>query len=291
VNADGDVEKRMVDWEGETLEVNYVTRFTDAMSCDIVTTPARGGKFLALVESIAGAMNKEDTPMKKGLEKSLEEVRSLLKEASKEKDAKVKATKVTEAHNKFEAFLKEAAEAEVEAKKDEDKVLPVKEANPVKKGYEAALVCPHCGKGISMPEKKEEEVKPEAEAENCEAEDEGKKEDEAKKESSEDEVDDKNSPAKGDDGPDDDVIESKRQAVKSLLVEANLEKHLDVKDFEEKSFKDAKSEIERISKIVEAERKAMYSKTGIVPVGFRNKISESTKDIDADSKMADILKK
>lgn len=295
INADGDVEKRMVQWEGETLEVNYVTRFTDAASCDIVTTPARGGKFLALVESIAGALNKEDTPMKEGLKQSLEKVRSLLKEATKAKNEDIKK-KMTEACESFEAFLKEAAKADVEAKKDDDKILPVKEANPVKKGFEASLVCPHCNKGISMPKKEEE---------NCESEDESKmKQDESEDESkgkqgeSEDEGESEKkeaAPKKDDDGKtepdDDDVIESKRLAIKALLVEAGLEKHLTVEDYEKKSLKEAKAEIEKIAKIIEADHKEMFSKTGYVPVGFRPIMTESKTNIDADAEFGASLKK
>jgi hypothetical protein len=285
VNADGDVEKRMVDWQGETLEVNYVTKFTDAASCDIVTTPARGGKFLALVESIAGALNKEDT-MKDGLKASLEKVRSLLKEATKEKSAEELRKKTAEAHKNFESFLKEAAEAEDEAKKEsEGEGEAEKDPNPVKAGYEADMVCPHCGKPISNPKK---EGEAEGEAEMCNSEGEGEGEGKKKEEESSD----KNPPPadKKDDG-DDDVIESRRLAVKALLSEAGLEKHLDVKDFEGKTLKEAKAEIEKISKIVEADRKEVFSKTGFVPAGFRDKVSESKKDIDADLEMAKILNK
>lgn len=51
INADGDVAPATVDGE----QVNYVHRITEAFSADMVTKPARGGKFLALVESASGA--------------------------------------------------------------------------------------------------------------------------------------------------------------------------------------------------------------------------------------------
>lgn len=54
VNADGTTEERELFIEGEKMKVNYVTAFIQAASCDLVTTPARGGRILALVESIYG---------------------------------------------------------------------------------------------------------------------------------------------------------------------------------------------------------------------------------------------
>jgi hypothetical protein len=51
INADGDVSPAIVDGE----QVNYVHRITEAFSADMVTKPARGGKFLALVESQSGS--------------------------------------------------------------------------------------------------------------------------------------------------------------------------------------------------------------------------------------------
>lgn len=55
INADGQTEERRMTVEGEQEVVNYVTAFTDAASCDLVTTPARGGRFLSLMESTGGA--------------------------------------------------------------------------------------------------------------------------------------------------------------------------------------------------------------------------------------------
>ncbi len=281
IHADGDVEKRLVDWQGETLEVNYVTRFTGASSCDIVTTPARGGKFLALVESVAGALHKEDTTMKDGLTESLKKVRSLLNEASKEKDAKAAKEKMAEASKTFEAFLKEAAEVEAtpdpkeeaEPKAEEPAAVPAKEA-AVKPGLEAVMVCPHCKKGISAPEAPAGDVEEDAMATPVTPTGES--------------VDGKKPPMAA--CEDADAMEAKRIAIKSLLTENGLEKRLDVTEFEGKSLKEARAEIEKIAKIVEAERKDVFTKTGFVPVGFRDKVSESSKGIDADAQMAAILK-
>lgn len=282
INADGDVEKRAVAWMGEQLDVKYVTRFTDASSCDIVTTPARGGKFLALVESAVGALNKEDTAMKKGLTESLKALRSLLNEASKEKDAKVLAEKVAEAKKTFEAFLKEAADADVEAIDDKAKEADTKkvdgadadvEADPVKPGFAADMICPHCGEAISNPEAKKEDamatpVTPTGESVDGQ---------------------EPKLPVKA--CEDEDATESRRIAIKSLLTESGLDKRLTVEEFEGKTLKEARIEIEKIAKIVDAERKDVFSKTGFVPAGFRNKVSESKSGVDADAEIGAILKK
>jgi len=112
INADGEIEERRVEWQGEVLDVNYVTRFTDAFSCDIVTSPARGGRFLALVESAAGAKPKvKEGYAMDGLKKSLEAARTALEEADKETNLELKAKKVAEAKKSFDAFIKEAQQA------------------------------------------------------------------------------------------------------------------------------------------------------------------------------------
>lgn len=108
INADGETEERRVVWESEALDVNYVTRFTGAGSCDIVTTPARGGRFLALVESAAGAKTRKEESMNKTLEEALKAAHTALEEANNETDAAAKATKVAEAHRLFGVFLSEA---------------------------------------------------------------------------------------------------------------------------------------------------------------------------------------
>lgn len=131
INADGEVDDRRVNWEGELLDVNYVTRFTDAMSCDIVTSPARGGRFLALVESAAGAKPKKEGQMNKKLEEALKAVTTALEEADKEQDAAAKATKTAEANQLFKAFL---VEAKAESTVDGDDKDNKKEGDDVEGG-------------------------------------------------------------------------------------------------------------------------------------------------------------
>jgi hypothetical protein len=48
INGDGEIEEREIN--GET--VNYVTTVTSLVSADVVTQPARGGKFLSLAEAV-----------------------------------------------------------------------------------------------------------------------------------------------------------------------------------------------------------------------------------------------
>ena len=51
VNGDGDAEPKSMDVGGETMRVNYVNSFTDeSESCDLVTTPARGGKAVSVIK-------------------------------------------------------------------------------------------------------------------------------------------------------------------------------------------------------------------------------------------------
>src|SRR5271165_1255162 len=64
INADGDVSPGTANGE----QVNYVHKITDAFSADLVTKPARGGRFLALVESQHGSNSKGVSVDKKLIE-------------------------------------------------------------------------------------------------------------------------------------------------------------------------------------------------------------------------------
>ena len=103
INANGLREKRLVEVDGEKLEVNYVTEFTDVGSIDEVTTPARGGRFLAtLVESAAGAILKR-TETQTMIVKKLKAALTALTEASKdEKLSDELKTKLSEAETPLE---------------------------------------------------------------------------------------------------------------------------------------------------------------------------------------------
>jgi hypothetical protein len=106
INADGESEKREVNINGVMTEVNYVTKFIKAIgtSADMVTMPARGGKFLALLESMAGRKenNQED-----GMKKVINTIVSALSEARK-KHKSIEAAKAD--LDQVAAMLKEAEE-------------------------------------------------------------------------------------------------------------------------------------------------------------------------------------
>jgi hypothetical protein len=60
INADGDVAPSTINGQS----VNYVHKITRVFSADMVTKPARGGKFLSLVESASGArQSNKEQPM------------------------------------------------------------------------------------------------------------------------------------------------------------------------------------------------------------------------------------
>jgi hypothetical protein len=235
INADGEYEDRRVTWMGEVLDVNYVTRFTEAFSCDIVTTPARGGRFLALVESAAGAKKtKEAGTMNKKLEESLKAAQSALEEADKEQDATVKATKTAEANKLFKAFLAEAHQEAAEESKEKGG----------KESKEKGSMCAEEG----------EESKG------------GKKESKDKKESADDgDDDDKKKDAK----------ESKRLAVKALALEASVDLPDEKLDqLATMTLSEAKTEISILKKMVESVAKKVVGKVA-VPAAQYAKMTEA----------------
>ena len=120
INAAGESEPRTMLVDGQETQVNYVTRFVDARSCDMVTIPARGGRFVALMESISGArLNKEATRME--TLKRLEAAQAALKEAESEKNSEQRQRKVAEARKEVESLLKDIREAAAKkAKEAED---------------------------------------------------------------------------------------------------------------------------------------------------------------------------
>jgi hypothetical protein len=119
INAYGDAEPREMMIDGAMMEVNYVKRFVQVRSCDIVTMAGRGGKILALVESAAGAgvQNKEAQSM---LMKKIKEAQKLLAEAQAEKDAALRDSKTAACHKVLEALMADLVKAGVTAKEGKD---------------------------------------------------------------------------------------------------------------------------------------------------------------------------
>lgn len=256
INADGDVEDRTVQWEGETLQVNYVTRFRDAMSCDLVTSPARGGRFLALVESAAGAnpKTKEVGPMKKGLQKSLEAAQTALNEAEKEKDLDKKATKVAEAKKLFDSFMKEAAKAayQDESKESEDEDETESEDGESEDKADESEGDSHTTTTHKVVKKTGKAAVPDED---------------------EDEADDAGDDKKKDD--DDDKVESNRIAILSMAKESGLElSKTKLEKLVHGSLKEAKEEIADLKWMQEAIVKRVVKQIK-VPVATLSKVTES----------------
>lgn len=90
----GDERKMTID--GEELEVNYVTEFTEGESCDAVTKAGRGGRVIAVVENADG--NSKEDGMKKlkaTLAKVQESAKKATGEAKKALESAVKDFEVT----------------------------------------------------------------------------------------------------------------------------------------------------------------------------------------------------
>ena len=81
VNGDGDAERREMEIDGETETVNYVLSFTEeSESCDLVTTPARGGKALSAIRE---SKPKDKENVMKNIKKLLEVALTRLTESAK----------------------------------------------------------------------------------------------------------------------------------------------------------------------------------------------------------------
>ena len=116
VNADGDAEPRDMTDKGGGPDDNYVTAITEGDSCDLVTTPARGGRGLAVIkEAEAGAVT--PTSQEDGMKK-LQAIFAKFVESHKDtKDAKVKesVTALAAAFKEAEGEAAEESEAGMDA--------------------------------------------------------------------------------------------------------------------------------------------------------------------------------
>ncbi len=249
VNAAGESEPRQMTVEGETSEWSYVLRFVEARSCDMVTIPARGGKIVALVESITGARMKNEEVRMKTL-KRLEAAQTALKLAESEKDPDLRLKKTSEARREVEALIKDIKEAAARQAKEAE------------------------GK-----EKKEDESESEAEAESegkdmqCAEDEDGEKGDD---DASDDDGDggshtithkvvSKGKAAVAAAGKEADRLEANRLAVESLVGKLNLsgcitKEHLD--ELARKPFREAKKEVERMKTLSEATASRILKQIG-----------------------------
>lgn len=263
IHADGDWDDRTIQVDGERLDVKYVTKFTDAVSCDLVTSPARGGRILALVESAAGAIDrqpKEVDQMKDKLKKLMEAARSALRKADEEKDTAKKAELVSEARKLNDQFLTEASKA-VYSESDP------KEEKP----------------------KESEETPPAEDPAPAEVKESKKKEDKCSDDDVEESDDDEDFPpkskkkAKKKDDDDADKVEANRIAVASLLKESGIivgAKRLE--RLSKLSLREAKDEIEMLAEDQKSIVKGVLKEMR-VPTVAHVKATESERDGDGES--------
>jgi len=250
ITADGDREPRTMTVENETLEVKYVTAFTRVGSVDQVTSPARGGRFLAaLVESAAGALMKGKETRMKVIER-LKAAQSALKEALTDKDIAEKNKKKlleSDAHlaKLLEEAMKAAEEAEEESGEEEEADAAPEPHGGVKPGHKVTktVTIKHDG-----PTDDGDDGDGDSDGDS-----EGSKEEEEEEEES---------------------SESKRGYLKSLLKEADIPKKLwGLDKLMKLSLKEAKAEIEEKQALVESIREEReLSET---PVSFGAPLSES----------------
>ena len=127
VNADGDAEPRDMTDKGGGPDDNYVTAITEGDSCDLVTTPARGGRGLAVIkEGQSGAVTQ--TSQEGSMKKKLQAIFARLSESlgldeedkKKLAESHKAALALVEAEGEGEADQMEAMCAKREGESDED---------------------------------------------------------------------------------------------------------------------------------------------------------------------------
>lgn len=119
VNGDGEAERREIEVDGETVVVNYVIAFTEeSESCDLVTTPARGGKALSAIRE---SENKEKENSMKNVKKLLTVALSKLTESAKKLTPEQKKP-LEEVNKTLIEAVKEAEMGDGEEMNEADKV-------------------------------------------------------------------------------------------------------------------------------------------------------------------------
>jgi hypothetical protein len=269
VNANGNSEPRDMTLDGETVTANYVTQFTDAMSCDIVTLPARGGKFLTLVENAIGAniKNKEVRTM---IVKRLQATQSALKEAMASAKTDEEKKPLSTALRNVESLIKDVLESQSRRKNKESETETEADADAEESEDESETEAEDAGGGDPMPKpghklKKTVSTTVQHTADGATADDEEEEdESESEKES--------------------ETYESNRLAVKQLIQESGLKPaYFDVKELARKGLKEAKAEIARVRRISEANAKEMLEVVAKVSPSHAAKLNESGKSGGASS--------
>lgn len=126
VNGDGDAEKRDMEIDGVEESVNYVTGFTDdSESCDLVTTPARGGKAVAAIRE--SETNHKENDVKKNILKLLEAASKSLTESAKKLTGDAKKPFLEASKTLTEAVKAVEAEGEMVSEEAVDALLARRE--------------------------------------------------------------------------------------------------------------------------------------------------------------------
>ena len=207
VNADGDAEPRDMTDKGGSADDNYVTAITEGDSCDLVTTPARGGRGLAVLKESEGGSQEA------GMKKKLEAILASLTESFKSVKGD-EAKKLAEAVKPLEALINESANDDIFAKKDGE----TSDAHAARLQGHAKKLAKHLGKYGASEEPAAESGEPAAEA-----------------------AADPEDPAPK---PDADAVESMRDALRGLIRESGLPYTKDmIAELLKKPYREAKAQI------------------------------------------------
>lgn len=260
INAEGNSTPKQMTIDGEDVDVNYIDNFSNAVSCDIVTLPARGGKFLALVESAAGA-NMKNKEVRTMIVKKLQAAQKRLTEAIADcKDEKVKA-KLVEAKAEGDAILKEILEAAKAKKGKEAETDDMEAEDEAEDGGDA-------GDDVAPGHTKTKTVTTKVKHQKDAADDEDEDEDEDESETeSEDEAESE-------------TYESNRLAVLHLISRSGIGKECfpDLKELSRMKLGEAKRQIEIRKKMYESVTKHVIETIGDeVSPSHMAKLSESGK--------------
>ena len=248
INGDGDAETRDMTDQGGGPADNYVTAITEGDSCDLVTTPARGGRGLSVIrEDEAGAVTptSQEDRMKKKLQaifaKFAEAVKGLGDEEKKKlaESQKALAALVKEAEGETEgADAFEAMCAKREGESDEDHLKRLHGM--------AKAVATHLGKVTDT------EATPEPAA----------------------------TPAKATPVPDADAQESRRDALAGLIKESGLPEGAyskeEIVSLQTLPYREAKAIIAKDAKLAESIRKSVSAPVASLHRGGISESSSST---------------
>ena len=165
VNGDGDAEPRDMDLDVGSITVNYVNKFTEeSESCDLVTTPARGGKAVSVIKE--SQANPKENVMKNVIE-SLKAAFSKVTESAKKATGEDKKPLLEVAKALTEAMKVAEAEGEaMEEAKDVPAFLAKKEGESAEDHVaRLKIIKGHVDSMLPEEQAKPQEAKPAGEEE------------------------------------------------------------------------------------------------------------------------------